>query len=60
MNESQLFEMLGRKQAECDTLRTEYAKLLDVLVGVLAGTIATADVETDVSTQSWSIKAKVS
>ncbi len=39
MNESQLYELLGRKQAKLDEVVTNYANLLAIVRGIKDGSI---------------------
>jgi hypothetical protein len=53
MTESQLYEQLGRKQAEVDRLALAYAQLLLLLSQVLSGEVAPERVTVDLARQTW-------
>lgn len=57
MEESAIYENLGRKQTELDNLTAEYARLLGVLACVVSGEIAHDRVTVDYPAQTWSVAA---
>lgn len=59
MSESQFFELLGRKQAQLETLDAEYTQLLLLLDKVLKGEIAADQVKVDMEIRRWVITPKV-
>lgn len=57
MNEN-LYEMLGRKQAELEGLNIEYNRLLAVLGQVVSGEIERGRVLVDLAARTWTVGAK--
>ena len=57
MNEN-LYEIIGRKQADLEALNTEYDKLLGVLSQVISGEIEAQRVSVDLQARSWSVNPK--
>lgn len=47
MNEQQLYEIIGRKQADYDNLQREYGELLGLVSRIKAGTVAAENVAID-------------
>lgn len=57
MNEN-LYETIGRKQADLEALNTEYDKLLGVLSQVISGEIEAERVCVDLQARSWNVTPK--
>ena len=55
MNEAQLYESLGRKQADIECRAMQYARLLALLGQVCSGEIEACRVRVDLATQSWTL-----
>lgn len=55
MDDRQLYELLGRKQAELEELHGEYDRLLAVLADVVSGDIAPARVCVDRQARRWEV-----
>lgn len=53
MSESQLFEMVGRKQATIEAQDVAYQALLQVLAGVVAGSIDRTRLLVNLSDRTW-------
>ncbi len=53
--EAKLYEMLGRKQAEIEQLRSDYRLLLDWFGKVASGEVSGDRVRINHDTQSWSV-----
>lgn len=58
MTESELYESLGRKQAELDTLNLEYSRLLDLLRLVVIGEITHDRVTVEMDGRKWTLAPK--
>lgn len=48
-----LYEVIGRKQAELETMHAEYNKLLSVLHGVVTGVLKAENVTVNLEGRSW-------
>ena len=57
MNESQLYEALGRKQALIESQNLEYGRLLELLANVVSGNIAPERVTVDLVARTWKFVA---
>lgn len=57
MTESELYEQLGRKQAEVERLALAYSHLLLLLSQVLSGEVAPERVTVDLARQCWERRA---
>lgn len=57
MTEKDLYEQLGRKQAEIDRRALAYAELLLLLSQVLTGEVAGDRVTVDLARQTWERRA---
>lgn len=59
MNEVRLYEMLGRRSAELEDLRAEYARLLLLLGQVCSGDVAPYRVQVDLAQQAWNLLPEI-
>jgi hypothetical protein len=57
MNESQLYEKIGRTQTAYDALDAEYTKLIQVLAQVVQGGIARSRVLVDLTNRRFEVAA---
>lgn len=55
MNEAQLYELLGRKQADLEALHREYDRVLALLSHVLSGDVHGSRVRVDLAGRRWEI-----
>jgi hypothetical protein len=57
MNESQLYEQIGRKQSQLETQDVAYSSLLAVLAAVASGEIDRVRVTVDLEQRTWVVAA---
>lgn len=55
MNESQLYELIGRKQAVIEQQDAAYTHLLNVLAAVEAGAIDPSRLRVDLNARQWKV-----
>lgn len=53
MNESQLYESIGRKQAQVEQLNASYDALLSLLARVVSGEVVTSRLLVDLTNRAW-------
>lgn len=56
--DGQVFEALGRKQFQLESLDKEYTRLLELLAGVVSGSIEPSRVTVNLTERRWSLADK--